>query len=371
LRAPLRRAGRAMGSSKKEVVTNRNIRFKKRVLSSVSVLMQQAKRNAFTGEVSIKDFKAFPDFLLVDIARRPRGVLTGGMSELMADKYLFKPIPLMYRTWIYHCMVKSGAVLSGKHDESGLLKHVMSQFCIDAPTVGGRTSPMVYYVPLAIGACLTGNTFLVVITLAVIAVVLTIAKATNTPSTYRKSRLWSLPLRLLYFAAVLLFLDFSSFITLLGFFLTIVLAIVDFVQGDLAALLAYKLHCTYRVLHSLEGRLWVCYRDGAFAWEEMFGDRGKVHEDVSNLAVWERRHHLIADIGDLLVELQPLSEDDWAALRERYLVGSDPIPYLAIDAFDMDQSSSDPKSKMSKILALRKGAGEEEDADADMVLEDF
>lgn len=50
--------------------------------------------------------------------------------------------PLMYRTWIYHDTIVKVSKIGQSHDENGVLRHVLSQRCIDAPINGGRSSPL-------------------------------------------------------------------------------------------------------------------------------------------------------------------------------------------------------------------------------------
>merc|ERR1712094_44902 len=64
----------------------------------------------------------------------------GGMvRDLAEDCYLFKPIPMMYRTWIYHDFFRQGKQLTGP---TAGAKVVLNWRCIDAPVnvAAGRQS---------------------------------------------------------------------------------------------------------------------------------------------------------------------------------------------------------------------------------------
>lgn len=285
-----------------------------------------------TGESAVCDLRGYPDFLFVDVAIRP-GLRSRTVTELAADPYLFKAVPLLYRTWIYHHLVGSRKIFSGKHDDAGMLRLVLAQKCIDAPLTGGRNSPMLCFVPLAMATCFTGRMSVVLIALAVLATLLAIAILTNTPSLYRHSRLISLPVRFAFFVFVCVSIASANTVELVGFLLTLGAAVADFLSGDVVALYSFRFHCSYEILQSLPNRVNLCYRHGAAFLEEKFGGRGLVPEKVTGMAS-DRHHHLIADIGDLILELRPLTEDDWQAIFERHIHGAEPepIPYVNLEA---------------------------------------
>lgn len=334
----------------------RVVRFERRDLVNVEGLLGQAHRNTITGEVGLNSMCALPDFQVVDLLKRPIG-LQGTTEVLMTDKFLFKAYPLMYRTWIYHDTIVKVSKIGQSHDENGVLRHVLSQRCIDAPINGGRSSPLMYFVPLAIGSCLTGSLTLIVVTLVMLGLLVGIAQACSSPEHYRSARLWTSPLRVGYVGLVLGLLDTSSFLAIAGYIINLLLMLADFVTGDLAALQAYKLHCTYDIVKVLPGaiRIAVCHREGAFQWEDLFGSRGFIDEDVTGLGAWDRRHHLIAELGDLLIELRPLTERDWDGIADQYFTVGEPIPYLAVGALstdDMASTAPSTKDNFAKDLFL-------------------
>uniref|UniRef100_A0A7S2KB35 Uncharacterized protein n=1 Tax=Zooxanthella nutricula TaxID=1333877 RepID=A0A7S2KB35_9DINO len=286
----------------------------------------------------------YPDFQIVDLAKRHK--LSGSVDALFEDKYLFKAYPLLYRTWLLHSYLAAQQVLGGK-DENGMMRHVFAQSCIDVPLGGGRASSLPYFVPLALGSGLTGNLILVLVTLAVLTVLLFVAKVCNTPAAYQLARLWTLPLRLGYLAFVFYALNLSTFASALGYSITILALLGDFVTGDIAALWWYRLQCTYTISKNLPGRLLVCSREGAVQWEDFFGSRGCVDQCVSGFGSWERHHHLVVDIGDMLIELRPLQHDDVLKLRDQFFYNGKDIPYLGLDIFDIDDMASTAASTSS------------------------
>eukprot|EP00438_Fugacium_kawagutii_P004012 Skav222472 [mRNA] locus=scaffold242:37632:46709:+ [translate_table: standard] len=74
------------------------LKFEKKSLVS-GVLMGKCRRSPMTGEITMEKPTSFPNFQVVDLAGRE--FLPRSRHTLEEDKYLFKPVPLMYRTWLY------------------------------------------------------------------------------------------------------------------------------------------------------------------------------------------------------------------------------------------------------------------------------
>mmetsp|Transcript_23325 Transcript_23325/g.51265 ORF Transcript_23325/g.51265 Transcript_23325/m.51265 type:complete len:367 (+) Transcript_23325:198-1298(+) len=309
--------------------------FRRAEMESIGILMGKAVRSPITAHVTFTDLTGFPDFTFVDLANRKGTPLGGKLADLEADKYIFKAVPMLNRTWMYHNLINSGMILSGKHDQHETIKHVLSMWCCDAPVSSGLASPLPYYVPCAIATCLTANLGLVLMILALIILCLMISTSSNNCQQYKMARLASLPMRLLFFILVLATIDLSDMLPSIGYFLTTVALLADFATGDLASLRNYSMNCQYRIISAHDKRMYVCWREGGFLWEDRFGSRGEVSEVISNLAIWEKQHHLIADIGDLICELRPLTHQDWENLRFRCIQTGEPVPYLALDYLDM------------------------------------
>lgn len=324
--------------------------LRRKQLASLSAVMGKAFRSPITGEIRFKDHIGLEDFFFVDLAKRRGGILPGGTAlDLEQDPYLFKVVPLLTRTWMYHELVINGSFVGSKHDPNASIKSALDQRCCDAPFSMGLSSPLMCYVSGAIGATLTGNHTLILYMLVLIGLLLCISKLSNSVKHYRRSRLYSILLRLAFFGLVLTRLDFSSILCIAGYLLILLAIFIDLGTGDWMTCWNYGMHCHYEIIAALEGRLFVCRRHGAFGWEDATGPRGTVPTEVSGLACWERRHHLIADIGDIICELRPLTKSDWHNLTERCLITGDRISYLVLNAFDL-KGDSEKKMASGKLV---------------------
>lgn len=337
------------------------LKISKLTMPDNTVTMGKVVRSPITGEISFSDHVGLENFLFVDLLERPEGLIRGGkMQKLESDPYLFKPVPMLTRTWIYSAVIQARAVLSktDSHDPNASMKFVLNLQAVDAPIATGLPSPLLYYVPGAIGASLTNNFPLVMLMLALIGVLLYISKVSNTWLHYRKSRFYSLPLRLIFLGVVAFFTKFSTFMSSIGYLLMYGAVLGDLFTGDFMYFWHFGMACRYEVISNRSSRIFVCRRIGAYRWEDYFGFRGAVQTPVSGMAKWERQHHLIADIGNVICELRPITKSDWELMKSRCLATKDSVGYLAVDAFEL------PEAKDSSPAVGAKKA-------EDIVVEDY
>jgi hypothetical protein len=292
--------------------------FRRVEILDVSTALGCAERSYVTGEIDFKRMRKYPDYNIVDIYDRVRPPPT--LNGCKRDKYMFKAYPMSYRTWLYHSVFQRGIITKfGTNDENHLVRHVLSQSAIDAPTINGLGSPLPAYVPLSFGATLLGNNFAVLGALVFIWLLRKLWVAVNTPEHYKYARLVTLPFRCAFLGILLAVADVSDMMGLAGLVLVVGAWIFDFVIGDIMNLLTIRLNCSYEIQTPLGNRTYICWRNGAMGLEETFGDTGRIHESVCGMASWERCHTLIADIGDILVELRPMTESDWDDAREKFM----------------------------------------------------
>jgi len=302
----------------------------------VTTLMGKGIRNPITGKVTIPNNPAFKDFVLVDLWTRRE--ISGSVEELTKDPYLFKPVPLVYRTWIYHYEYLHNKV-DGVSDENAMLKRALQRQCIDAPTSAGLWSPLMCLIPICVAVSLMDNMFLLVVGLGMNIAGQSLSNSMNTAPYYRYLRLATILPRLGFYVAMLVVFLTSSAqggLAFLAFFVAMVAAGIDVIRGDIEAVRCYGLHCGYEVMKVLPSRVFICRRVGACYYEEIFGSRGLVDECVSGYFPWERHHHLIADIQGILVELRPMQPKDWESVYEQNVVSTEPMHFLSLDMFNED-----------------------------------
>eukprot|EP00933_Yihiella_yeosuensis_P053521 TRINITY_DN51773_c0_g1_i1.p1 TRINITY_DN51773_c0_g1~~TRINITY_DN51773_c0_g1_i1.p1 ORF type:complete len:415 (+),score=26.87 TRINITY_DN51773_c0_g1_i1:123-1367(+) len=303
----------------------------------VPPLTNRVKRNPINGEIFLFDLLSFPNFAVVDLCSRP--CLPAEKSLLMEDKYLFKPVPMMYRTWIYQMLYGDREfVASGSgSDTDQFIRKAMSYFCLDVPLLGNRWSPLIVYAVIMILSSLTRNPFVVVISIFMGAALAANSFLLNTATNYQIDRFITLPLRLFYMLFVAFLFPRADIIEVVGTCLIILCCLADFFCGDMNYIWTYRYHCSYTILNNIGGRVYVIRRDGGDSILQKFGRGGDVPACVSGLeSSWHKHFLLIADIRGLLVELRPMEQSDWNLAYGEYVEHRKPIPYIGLDVFDYD-----------------------------------
>jgi len=300
-------------------------------------LMGKAFRNPLTGEVSLKDYGNFPDFVVADLWTRKK--LSGEIGALTKDPYLLRVIPLQTRTWIYHHNFRGGRALSQSGgEEDAMIRSVLAMPCIDADVAGGRWSSVMFYAPMLIVMSLAKDVTAVVGGIVTIWLTLCLTCWMNTPEHYRLTRLATWPLR----AAFLLWTIWrmgaaknGTAITAVGFIFALIFTVLEMCFGDCGALSAYRMHCSYEVLRQLPNRVFICCRQGAAHSQEIFGERLPPDEKITGIAcdAWRSDFALIADVKGLVVELKPVLQEDWnEAYQDKDRNGTE-IRYIGLDVF--------------------------------------
>lgn len=244
-----------------------------------AALMGRSYRCPITGWVGMQTLPGIPDFYVVDLWTRPS--VFGPIDKLSLEPYLFRPVVMSYRMWIYHWLYRERVVLPDV-DENAMLKYVLAQSCIDAPVLAGRWSPVMAYVPLLLAASLTGEQTYVVTGLVLLVVLYMLTTFLNSPKAYQFIRLISLPLRLGYAGYTLATLFTIKYgtglgvLSLAGCLMSFTCHCFDFVAGDLQQLTSASLLCTYDIVRTLPNRVFVLRRKGALLTEVKFGEAGDV-----------------------------------------------------------------------------------------------
>mmetsp|Transcript_43644 Transcript_43644/g.100690 ORF Transcript_43644/g.100690 Transcript_43644/m.100690 type:complete len:489 (-) Transcript_43644:103-1569(-) len=304
-------------------------------------LMGGMTRSFVTGQTGISDLgqsiEKEMDFSVIDLFKRT-GV-AGTPKELANDAYLMKPVPMNYRTWMYHAFHNAGHIIDVTEalrmvgDGDGLVTHVLGMSCIDVPVIAGRWSSLIPFAIAAMGLSLTGDFLQVCVSLGILSVVGAAAKLMNTPDLYRYLRFLTLPLRLGFFVYLCMTTAATSLSMILGYLIAISACLVDFIMGDGGIFNGIKFECHYEVLRVLPtSRIFMCRRSGAasIAHNRHF----KIEEGITGMGAWESDMAMIADINGLLVELLPMTTEDWKQLEDKYRTERMPIQALSIGMYN-------------------------------------
>lgn len=296
--------------------------------------MGKAHRNFVTGEICLRKVEPTTDFRIIDLYRRAK--VSGSPEQLAEDPYLFKPVIMPMRTWIYHDLHRSKKLMMGT-DENGMVKYVMNLPCIDANVSTGHWSPLVCYMPGVLFCALTkdqntvGSSLLVAVTMSVV------GNMCNYASQYRMARYYTMPIRLLHF--VIVCLAFAShtedFVATVGYILCFGSILFDVVSGDLAKASSFRFWCKYNTLRELPNRVFICRREGASHLEELQGLSRPIDAIVHGMGIWQRRRWMLAcEICGVICKLEPITAPEWRTMWEHCVRNGTTCTYLGMDLFD-------------------------------------
>ncbi|CAE7946091.1 unnamed protein product [Symbiodinium sp. KB8] len=277
------------------------------------------------------------DFHAVDLWTRP--VVEGSVEKLKRDKYLFKPVPMLYRTWLYHESYRNTRSHNTTSDDSGVIRQILSKDCIDADISAGRWSPLVPLLPAAFCCALTCDELSVGTAVLLAWLIQKVGNDLNKPERYKKLRLWLLLPRLAWVGFLIFralsWLPEAAILNIVGLAGTLLFCCIDFLYGDRESANKYRLNCSYEVVKVLPNRVFVCRRVGATDFEKLFGYRGTVHQNISGIGSWGRNMTLIAELMGCIFELRPFTAKDWDVLMNE-VPGADNarLCFWGMDCYD-------------------------------------
>lgn len=318
------------------------LRLKRLEVHAIGGLMGAALRSPITGQIRLRGgVGVHSDFSVVDLWTRDE--VGGNPKSLSMDLYLFRPYPLLYRTWVYHWLFNSGHVFgetsNSGAEADGMVRHVMSHPCIDIPDNCGRWSPAMSYALICMWASITGDWVFLAVSCLAFVMLAVLSTMMNNPFVYRYCRVASLPIRVGYLIFICLRARMNNPLSAVGFVFCLLGFICDLFFGDLATFLYYKYTCTYEIIRKLPNRVFVCRRHGA---AELRRDLTEplVDESISGVGMWELDMVLITDISGLLVELRPMTEAHWQSLTTEFQATGKTMRYIGIDAYGSDRRSA-------------------------------
>jgi len=330
--------------------------------------MGKAHRNFVTGEICLRKVEPTTDFRIIDLYRRAR--ICGSPEQLAEDPYLFKPVIMPMRTWMYHDLHRSKKLMMGS-DENGMVKYVMFMPCIDANVSTGHWSPLVCYMPGVLFCALTkdqntvGSSLLVAVTMSVV------GNMCNYSFQYRLARYYTVPMRLLHF--IIVCMSFANhtedFVATVGYILCFGSILLDIVSGDLAKATSFRFWCTYQTLRELPNRVFICRREGASHLEELQGLSRPIDSIVHGMGTWQRRRWmLVCEMCGVICKLEPVTAPEWRAMWEDSFRTGTTCTYVSMDLFDdktpemypFDEKTEEANRRQHLALTGTMGAPDDE-----------
>lgn len=312
-------------------------------------ILGKCYRNAITGKTVLKDTST-KDFGIVDLWERK--ALYGTPDDLVDDPYVFKIVPLDYRTWFYHYYFNNLGEMAGSSSDRGLLARVLGTKTVDLHRTAGRWSPALCSAPATFVAVFTSDFVTVIASVLMTVFNLFVSSLSNNPRFYRFSRIYSGFPRLVFFIFILVRMSMRASsgdggsIGLLGFVVILSILVFDFAFGDFVAFKSIGAHCTFEILSELPRRIFVCRRGGGAFLKR---DHGTISETVSGMAHFDDMA-LIAEIRGLIVQLVPMDRQDWLMAWEQLINTGKHVTFLGMDVFC-------PKKKSLSDVLMHCGAG--------------
>lgn len=311
------------------------LKFTRKRLTT-GALMGKCKRSPMTGEITISKPPQFPNFQFVDLAGRRK--LPRGRADLELDPFIFKASPLMYRTWLYQSLFESGSTILKSCDADYIIKRALGMFCLDLPMWDTRWSPMMAYAYIMFISALTCDPWLIIVACMIGVVSGVISVQWNSPFIYRYDRLMSLPARVGYLALIAILFPSETMLETIGSLLLLVCVAAEIALGDLRIMTTYRFHCTYEVVGSRGQRCFVCTREGASTQYSEFNMKFvPIDERVTGVAAWTECHHLICDLDGFLVELRPMTREDWKTASKEYNWHLKALTFVSLPVVDQSQ----------------------------------
>eukprot|EP00435_Cladocopium_sp_Y103_P021897 s2539_g5.t1 len=259
------------------------------------------------------------DFHAVDLWTRP--TVEGSIEKLKKDRYLFKPIPMLYRTWMYHESYRHHKNIDATSEDAGVIREILNFMCIDADLSAGRWSPLVALLPASFCCALTCDELSVGGAVVLTWIMQRAGMMLNSPERYKELRFWLLLPRLTWMAFVIWravsWIPDAVPLNIIGLIGTLIFCLLDLFYGDKETFAKYRLSCSYEILKTLPNRVFVCRRVGAADLETLFGARGHVHQNITGIGAWAREMVVIAEIMGCIFELRPFSQKDWNLLIQQ------------------------------------------------------
>lgn len=324
--------------------------------------MGHAHRSVVTGEV----FITYPGDRLQDFAFADlwtRDAIFGTFDKLATDRFLFKVVPLKYRTWIYHENHRKGIMktYSDTNDnEYAQIRAVLEAPCIDSEIGAGRISSIPAIAIACLATPLTGDILFTLILSLALLIVAGIGMLLNEPRLYRYTRFFTFPLRAGVVCVIFAIVAGSRGLSLVAGWFSVCVLIMDSMYYDISLLYYYGMTCTYEVMRVLPNRVFVCRRTGGGYEDEdhyHLNTTPVVHEDVSGFAEWYSSMAILADVMGMIVELKPTSPEEWESLSVA-MRSADPIPFFAVNCFNAAcMSGGEYLRQQAESELIRKSAG--------------
>jgi len=329
---------------------------------STNSIMGVCHRHAVTGKPILKNASTSADYCIVDLWER--SALYGSPDDLVLDPYLFKIVPMPMRTWLYHSYFGTTGTVSRSSGDNGIMQTVLRHKVIDADKHAGRWSPAICSAPSAFVSIFIADFGMAFACILMTFFNLASSSLSNSPRFFGISRWLTLFPRIVFFFFMLArMFQFTSegAIVILCFLVILGLLCVDFLAGDLQAVWGIGWRCHYEVIRLLPSRIFVCRKMGAAFLTDTDSNAREISQLVTGMGHFEEMV-LIAERGGLIVQLKPMTRQDWATAWEIRTDLDRPLSFVGLDvfnkeartAFDLECGNKDQSSSGAEEALISK-----------------
>lgn len=311
---------------------SKKITLQRMPFPATGAYMGKIWRNPVTAKLSLKKVSQQHNFQLIDLYTRSR--VHGTPGELARDPYLYKPVILSLRSWMYHDFFRQ-KMLVASADENGMVKWVLDLPCIDAPINAGQKSSVLYYMPMALMSSFTKDAATVATTLLALIALGLLSAMCNSAQLYSRQRVYGIPVRMIHLGVVIFTVAQSTLDTmaLIGYIITFLFIALDILDGDLRMLTSYRFWCRYVVVRELPMRCFICRREGAAHLEELVGERAAIPTTVHGLSTWLKEYSFVVELCGTLCMLERISLKEWQQMLAEEAEGRQ-FTYVSFGLFD-------------------------------------
>lgn len=295
--------------------------------------MGKCHRHSVTGDITLKKVDTHNDFCIIDLYNRSK--IVKPVETIAKDPYLYKPVVMPKRTWIYHDLFRTKKIIQSS-DENAMIKYVFSLPAIDAPVSCGLYAPLMAYLPMVLFAVVTKDSLAVASSLIAVVTMGVIANTCNHCHHYYRARLYTIPIRVALVGVLVLSLLSQAELDsaeLAGYILCFVTIFMDALLGDKPALFATRFWCHYEIVRELPERLFVCTRVGAAHLEQKLGESPPIPNVIHGLGSWQPRYMLALEIGGMLCKLEPITKQEWEVIYQGYAFEEKNYKYISLGLF--------------------------------------
>lgn len=300
-------------------------------------------RNPFTGLVYLSKVEHSFDFTIVDLF--DRDYVMGSPESLSSDMYLFRPVPLAYRTWVYHKIIWLQEMalrdmnVYGAQEYAGLVKADLLKVALAFNLIDENTNAFGRYSPFQPASiamvlmCFTVDIPLMIWAFYLFMVTFAATTYANHPKLFRWHRFLSFPFRLpvtivvtAHLGQISVYASQGKWVSVASILLAWLILMGDHTMGDLANLSAFGVEKGFEIERILPGGVYLCSTKGGDSVAENM-PRSAIDEINPDLVGADylgiskkmlRNCILVVDVQGILCELKPCSLAQW---REHMRLG--------------------------------------------------